>query len=290
MTTMIAENLNVSLPRARPGRIHISRNRRDLDTIDEKVGPGSPTVAGLSTSGDRQRVTAMRRHSMLARLLYALLAAFFSVLVFLAWLMFTMVVLDKRNGPLVILAAALLPVVLYLILSLAERFDAAPEPAEDDPLTGSAAMADWRLCDPMLSTFGVWRAEVVRYPADIADFQNARLVHEYVRQLVRLWSIRSAWPCEVERVCRENLRNPPSIYHWRVYRVILVDQWDKIRRGRFRFGVGYVEFQVETVRPEELPSNERVVIEESKQLVTAELFNAHTQPTVDPLWDRWLDG
>jgi hypothetical protein len=144
----------------------------------------------------------------------------------------------------------------------------------------------------MLSTFGLWRAEVERHTPDIGGLKNARMVKEFVGHLVRHWSIRSGWPCTVLSVSRVKPTKPNAAgaqFEGRIDRVSLVDQWSGFS-GWIRFGDGFIEFEVEPIPPQEIPATEPVLLEESKQLVTAELSHAPAEQEFNPLWDRWLDG
>jgi hypothetical protein len=200
-------------------------------------------------------------------------AVFFGLVLFLGWLAFTIISFDKRIPELAFLSVGLGPVVIHLVLSMAQGFRAAAEPPGDDPFAQTAPAVNWELRDPSLSTFGLWRARVECHPPDIDRFKNYIAVRDQVNRVVRSWSVRTAWPCEVVRVSRakwEKTSVSGALSKEKAYRITLVDQWNVLRGAWIRFGDGFVEFQVEAVQSQEVPAIDTAGADESKQLVTME--------------------
>jgi hypothetical protein len=178
---------------------------------------------------------------------------------------------------------------------------------EDDPLEQTYPRTTWRLCDPELSTGGVWRAEIESYPPGLDDFGNPKLVEPYVRSLIRDWSFRSGWPflwCGVLRMsqARPGRTGPfSSVSEWStVYRVTLDVDVHPRECGWLRFGDGFVEFQLE---PHPTRPTARVIVGERTDAILRERPAADkAEAGVDreltpalaglqhPLWDRWMDG
>lgn len=133
----------------------------------------------------------MRRHGVQTWLRYGLAAGYTSVSLSFVWVIVAVFTLDRgMPPPAQMVVLAYVSVVVYGILRTTERFIAAFELAEDDRFTRSAPAVSWRLLDPVLSTFGLWRAEVAAHPSEIDGFRNRKMVNEYVRRLVRDWSIK----------------------------------------------------------------------------------------------------
>jgi hypothetical protein len=123
----------------------------------------------------------MRRDGQRLLLLHglaALTAVFIGVALFLGWLFFAISALDQRSHLWIVPFS--FPVVVCLILRIAQGFDAAFVPREDDPFTRSAPTASRALSDPMLSTFGHRRSETESYSPDIDDFTNGKTVEGLV--------------------------------------------------------------------------------------------------------------
>jgi hypothetical protein len=120
---------------------------------------------------------AMRRDGQRLPLLYglaALTAVFIGVALFSGWLFFAISALDQRSYPWIVSLS--FPVVVCLILSIAQRFDAAFEPRADDPFTRSAPTASWVLSDPTLLTFGHQRCETEFCSPGIDDCTNGKFI------------------------------------------------------------------------------------------------------------------
>lgn len=182
-----------------------------------------------------------------------------------------------------------------------------PDAREDDPLEQTYPRTTWRLCDPELSTAGVWRAETEFYPPGLEDFGNANLVEPYVRSLIRDWSFRSGWPYLGRQVLRISRARPgkegpfSSVSEWEtVYRVTLDVEVGYSKCGWLRFGDGFAEFQLE---PHSTRPTTRVIVGERTEVnfregPAAEKAEARVDRELTPclaglkhpLWDRWMDG
>jgi hypothetical protein len=212
--------------------------------------------------------------------------------------------IDGEIRPLVILGSISLLLVFALFAAgLLSSSDA----REDDPLLQTYPRTTWRLCDPELSTGGVWRAEIESYPLGTDDLGNPELVEPYVHSLVRDWSFRSGWPFLWSRVLRISQASPgktgpfSSVSEWwTVYRVTLDVDVDPRECGWLHFGNGFAEFQLEPhpTRPTtrlivgartEVNFWEKPAAEKAESGVEQELTPSVTA-LQNPLWDRWLDG
>jgi hypothetical protein len=236
----------------------------------------------------------MLRHgerTWLGHILVALAAIFTCVFLFMGWVVLAIFAMGNNIHPIAVMAT--IPVVAYLILRTARAFDASGESGREDPFTPFAGTVNWKLRDPMLSTFGVWRADVKCHPTDIDGFDNRKMVNDYIRCLVHHWSIRSAWPCKVLRLApaKERMSQTSGAgSRAKAYQITLADQWDGIRRGKLCLGDGFAEFQVEAFRPQEFPAEEPVDVDDPKRFATREFSHASSDTMTDSLWDRWLDG
>jgi hypothetical protein len=197
--------------------------------------------------------------------------------------------------------------IISLFARLAPGVLSSSDARQDDPLLQTYPRTTWRLCDPELSTGGVWRAEIESHPPGLDDFGNPNLVEPYGRSLIRDWSFRSGWPflwCGVLRMsqARPGRTGPFSSVSewWTVYRVTLDVDVHPRENGWLRFGDGFVEFQLE---PHPTRPMARVIVGERTDAIFWERPAADkTEAGVDreltpalaglkhPLWDRWMDG
>ena len=107
--------------------------------------------------------------------------------------------------PLIILSS--IPIIAFYALR-GPGVRSSPDAREDDPLEQTYPRTTWRLCDPELSTGGVWRAETESYPPGLDDLGNPNLVEPYVQSLIRDWSFRSGWPYLGRQVLRISRASP----------------------------------------------------------------------------------
>jgi hypothetical protein len=163
----------------------------------------------------------------------------------------------------------------------------------------------WRLCDPQLSTWGVWRTEIARDLPGIDGTGDFRVIRESIRGLIRDWSFRSGWPylgCRVLHVARTDPRTAgpfsfvPELS--KVYQITLgVGQGRE--RGWIRFGDGFVEIQLE---PPAWSQGAILIADSQGSVIAPGPFDVHADESeephesmavvagIHPLWDRWLDG
>lgn len=164
----------------------------------------------------------------------------------------------------------------------------------------------WRLVDPRLSHWGVWRADIGRLPVEIGTFRyDHRQVKAYIRKLLDDWSFRSARGGGVVEISRPvaPILSPfgDGPKGWRVYRITLDDGTAR-RTGWLRLGAGRVEFQLQP-NPDErrllepiedgpiLGRGERRLADVMQELLEEEQA-LRRDPFVDqhhPMWDRWID-
>jgi hypothetical protein len=206
--------------------------------------------------------------------------------------------------PLVILGS--IPIMSFLALLAAGALSSS-NAREDDPLLQTYPRTTWRLCDPELSTGGVWRAEIESYPLGMDDLGNPDLVEPYVHSLVRDWSFRSGWPFLGSRVLRMSQASPgktgpfSSVSEWwTVYRVTLDLDVDPRETGWLCFGDGFAEFQLE---PHPSRPTTRLIVDARTELNFWEKPAAAKAESGDdqeltpslagldhPLWDKWIDS
>jgi len=202
--------------------------------------------------------------------------------------------------PLVIFGS--IPIVSVFALLAASALSS-PHAQADDPLADHYPRTTWRLTDPQLWKWGVWRAEIKSVPPGIDGFGDHRLVEEYVRGLISDWSFRSGYfGCRVLRVFPVSPRTTcplPFVPEWRkVYRVTL-GVGEVLEHGWMCFGDGFAEFQLEAnARMSAIPLmanvQTQVISGKSPEAENAEpKEDRERTPTLagpHPLWDRWFDG
>ena len=160
------------------------------------------------------------------------------------------------------------------------------------PVAGSDPPVPWRLCDPQLSHWGVWRAELEQLPEAIEGFRNRKQVKQFIRTIMSDWSTRSARGGWVVRISKPV---PPTkspfedgLNALEMYRITLEDHLEHRSTGWLRFGEGWVEFQL-CKSP-----NEFVFFPDAHETPEKpERANSLTLRSLsdwDPLWDPWLDG
>jgi hypothetical protein len=207
------------------------------------------------------------------------------------------------------------PAGFLLMLWLALRASAAFKPLDNSP-PHSPSPTPWRLIDPSLSHWGVWRADLGRLAIETAGPRaNHRQIKAYIRTLLDDWSRRSARGGRVVEISRPvtPLRSPfgEGPNGWKVYRIALDDGLLR-RTGWLRFGRGWVEFQLQRHPSErELlkapPRYRRSSLDIETRLVRIdreilEGEDAAEGPGVEipvtrnpflnrdhPMWDRWID-
>lgn len=210
--------------------------------------------------------------------------------------------LDHGIQPLAILASV--PIVALIVLMAASALSA-PDAQGDELLPQLEPKTTWRLRDPQLSDWGVWRAEIVSYPHGVEGFGDDKLVGKYVCSLIRDWSIRSGWPylgCRVRQVSRAApgvTGTFPIVSESEALYSVTLDIHEVLKRAWLRFGDGFAEFQLEPdpIRrsiPPDAHRRKRVILRLARELPESKPLAVRGQPPglagPHPLWDRWLDG
>jgi hypothetical protein len=206
------------------------------------------------------------------------------------------------------------PAGCLLLVWLALRASAALEPV-DDAFPQPTPKTPWRLVDPEFSHWGVWRADLGRLPAEVAEFRNGRRVKAYIHELLRDWSFRSARGGEVVRISRGVSRALNSLGDCPAGRnayTITLDDGDLRRTGLLRFGPACVEFQLERNAAEptahlelfgdpQLPQKgEPTRVDVIREILESDVAESERAagPTAlqdpflshhHPMWDRWID-
>jgi hypothetical protein len=196
-----------------------------------------------------------------------------------------------ENGPMIIAILAAVPVITFLLLSVAlATFKGADLPA--DLQFENLGVTPWRLCDPGFSHWGIWRADLGRLPPEVENFRDRTIVKQYIQKLLDDWTRRSPWGGRTIRIFGEITRSrgpfeddPPGC---KLYQITLQDEDEERRTGWLRLGPGWVEFQLVRIGPD--PGWNREV---SHRAETAGIAGAALRPASfkhDPMFDRWLDG
>jgi hypothetical protein len=190
-------------------------------------------------------------------------------------------------SPFVFLATIWIACILVMLTASAASKQAERD-VDADAFNPPVAAMPWRLCDPELSHWGVWRADTGRFPPEIDGFKDSRRVAEFIREALVHWRQKSARGGSViQRVQSVPSELGPfgsSAEGWKVCRVTFDDGSD----GWFRFGAGWVEFQLSQTPSDVLlshPISEKLVVGKAEDSVDDE---RRSDP--DPVWDRWLDG
>ncbi len=150
----------------------------------------------------------------------------------------------------------------------------------------------WRLCDPTLSHWGLWRADLPRLPDDLESAHGRPLVKKYIQKLMDDWSRRSARGGSAIRIFGELSRTRGPFGGDRpggkVYLITLLDASEVRRTGWLRLGPDWVEFQLVPDRRER--NLHRGVFYETEMSSSAIPALPARSFQFDPMWDRWLDG
>ena len=219
-----------------------------------------------------------------------------SVLVFLLILIVALVVLHSALEPGAAIAVA------FVLASASRWLFAFPPASNENSLTlHQYPRTTWRLCDPELSTHGLWRAEVNAGLPTIGDFDDCRILLPLVQELVGDWSFRSGWPYYQRRVLsitRASQRTAGPFSSMAdssgVYRVRL----DIGETAWIHFGDGYVELQLEpphrTRSTRQAPEFHDMKTTSWSPVHDADRAEAARElepvmPGPHPLWDRWID-
>jgi hypothetical protein len=150
----------------------------------------------------------------------------------------------------------------------------------------------WRLCDPQFSHWGVWRAELGRFPAAIDGFRKRKEVERSIRMLLFDWNGKSARGVAVVRISKADSPAMSPIGDdpkgCMVYQITLVDDFERRTTGWMRFGDGCVEFQL-CRAPGDVVAAQLLSHTPAKRHAVSSLPDGPLSD-LDPLWDRWLDG
>jgi hypothetical protein len=223
-----------------------------------------------------------------------------SVLVFLSITVVASVVLQSALG-----LGAAIAVAFLLACTSPWRFAIPPASNKNALAPNSYPLTTWRLCDPELSTHGLWRAETIAGLPGIADPRNHQVFLSLIQALVRDWSFRSGWPYYQCRVLSATQSGPRTagpfasvVDSSRVYRITL-GLGDRREIGWIHFGAGCVEFQLEPPSRTRLPAGAPQFhrLNTTPWLLRDGANRAERPPEFEPaltgrhpLWDRWLDG
>jgi hypothetical protein len=210
-------------------------------------------------------------------------------LTFVAWLVFALHGMSLGLDFRVVLATMPFVVSFVLIAAAAASKQSNPDSdAEAGAFGPDRPVTPWRLCDPQLSHWGVWRADLGRFPPEIDGFRNRRAVEEFIRKVLLDRTRTSArGNAPVRRIKAMPLETSPFGYvpnGWKVYRVFLEDG----DSGWFRFGAGWVEFQLS--RNPTDPMLRGHIPENVLKANAAGPAPLRLSIDPEPMWDRWLDG
>jgi len=247
----------------------------------------------------------------------ALLAAIASIGLVITWFALLLGLLfcaiELKLNPLVVLGLS--AVLVFLILTAARAISGTSQPRRD-PFGEPSHPTPWRLCDPGLSHWGVWRADLGQLPLEIAAFGDQSQVETYIHKLLDDWSFRSARGGRVVRISKPVSPKVSPFGDgprgWKVYRITLEDSVQR-RTGWLRFGAGWMEFQLQRNEAErttifELFPDVQLSLESKRRLADLNLKGleeprVQSEPIAEPaairnpfltehhpMWDRWLDA
>jgi hypothetical protein len=103
-----------------------------------------------------------------------------------------LVVAAAIQGPVYAITAMSVSAAFLLMLWVA--FSSAEEKADENVFPEPILRTPWRLVDPHLSHWGVWRAELGRLPDEIAECKNKRQVDVFIHKLLQDWSTNRRHP------------------------------------------------------------------------------------------------
>jgi len=221
--------------------------------------------------------------------------------------------IELKVNPLVVVGLA--AVLVFFMLTAAQAISETSRLGRD-PFDEPSRPTAWRLCDPRLSHWGVWRADLGQLPPQIAGFGDHRQVERYIHKLLEDWSQKSARGGRVVRISKpvspklSPFGDGPR--GWKVYRIALEDS-ELRRTGWLRFGAGWAEFQLERNETErttfqELFADAEISLKGDVRLADLDLKSlegdlerseaiaeaaANRNPAMGqdhPMWDRWLDA
>ena len=187
--------------------------------------------------------------------------------------------------------AAIFPLGILLLMfatSAASQRAAAGAKKNEDPFLPEHPRTPWRLCDPEFSHWGLWRADLGRFPPAIDGFRHRPRVKAFIRTALADWSSRTARGGGVVRAVKEV---PPVLSGfgdgpkgWKVFIVA----FEHGGSGWFRFGAAGWSFNSvrepsDVVLTDFLPEN-------AVRAKVAPAPEPESSWHPEPLWDRWLDG
>jgi hypothetical protein len=207
--------------------------------------------------------------------------------------------------------------ILALSALMAANVLSAPNGRGDEPPPQSYPQTEWKLIDPQLSTWGIWRADLRVPPHVDKRSGDNRPSEEYVRRLIRDWSLRGGYPFQglcadghslrIDRVDPTRVGLEPSgsdgqaIYCRITWEVV---EWGEPGRrwrwsGWLRLGQDYAEFRLETdgqgrTAPSMSDDEDATIAQDSLKSDRAEVAGdsgpAQLFSGQHPLWDQSLDG
>jgi hypothetical protein len=158
----------------------------------------------------------------------------------------------------------------------------------DDP----QGPTSWRLVDPDLSHWGVWRAELRKRGPEVQRRGDRKLVKKFIRTIMEDWSRRSSRGGHVIRIFGELSRLgelfDEDLRSYKVYHLTLRDHFGVRRSGYFWLGEDWAEFQLVPNRGDRDWREMHVRSIDPVRLARA--IQVRPSPAADPMWDRWLDG
>jgi hypothetical protein len=243
-----------------------------------------------SRSSGRSLLRAMRAAGQ--SIFWYLCAPLAIAVAFVGWLVFALHGMSIGVDFRAILATMPFVVVLVMLAASAASARSSSDAEVEAASRGfgpEGPVTRWRLCDPQLSHWGVWRADLGRFPPEIDGFRSRRAVKEFIRKVLldrtRTSARGNGLLQRVKAMPSELSPFGDGPKGWKVYRVFLEDG----DTGWFRFGAGWVEFQLSRK-----PTDAVLLLGDSSREVLKGNSRRPTHPRLssdpEPMWDRWLDG
>jgi hypothetical protein len=188
--------------------------------------------------------------------------------------------------PLLAFGLSMLGVVLSLFL--AQWFSSSIENTRSDPFA-LRPRTPWKLCDPELRNYGVWRADFEPGSLDVAGLDDPTCVPQDIERLITDWSHRIGYPYHHCRV----LGVAPADAFWVTLDLGAGEPGQRPHHefGWLRIGVGLAEFRLDPLPQPQAHALVRAIRDFKAGGIASSPRRALeiAQARNEPMWDRWID-